>query len=167
MRHVWIVLVAALWGCAAPTGVSSTEPGDSFVGKYDTFFDPTDHGEIPTDGSDIAWVSAGEQFHTWTFTLTGPSTMTITTNRPDGEPGLDTTLYLHRFDSVTGLWGRSIARNDNREDSLWWSGLEEDLDEGAYQVKVKAALEGDTGAFVLDLSCTGDGCTPTAEPSAQ
>jgi hypothetical protein len=129
-------------------------------GKADTQRKPTDHGEIPFDTKVNSAITDAEQFHAWTFELSGDAHVTMTTSYALlGQRRTDTVLYLYK-EGPTG-WGSYIARNDDYG-STTYSRLIKDLGAGNYRVLVKGHQDETRGKFGITVGCDGDGCAPAA-----
>ena len=97
-------------GCSGDDTASSgsdskgDEENAPIDGKADSFFNPTEHGDltfgVPAQGT----FTDDEHFHAWTFTLTGDADVTLSS--PNVTPNLDTVVYLsgqRRFNSSQKL----------------------------------------------------------------
>ena len=167
------LLVGFVFGCAACSGDDSTSsdgntkgdednvPAD---GKADSFFNPTEHGDlsfgVPAQGT----FTEDEHFHAWTFALSAQADVSLSS--PNVTPNLDTVMYLYRRDPGATSWGRYIQRNDDFDGNIW-SKISKTLDAGEYRVIVKAYKTALTGTFQLDGTCEGDGCPGASSGDCQ
>ena len=158
LRTFLALTLALASGCAASSDEKVAGPEDDapLDGKLDSFRRPTDHGGIAFGELVRATVTRDQGFHTWTFALTGPATLTIATSRVPHERTLDTVVYLYRLQD-SGTFGRYIERNDDYGDSLL-SRIEKSFDAGTYRVLVKGYSVFDLGPFALKVDCAGTGC---------
>lgn len=163
MRAYALVFVLAT-GCLDGGGKGEESDLDVVDGKADSFRKPTQHGVIPFDTEMASAITDTEQFHAWTFTLTGDAQVDLTTSYAvRGQRRTDTVLYLYRHDGTS--WGRYIARNDDYGDTTY-SKLVKQLGAGEYRALVKGYAETTRGKFKLTVGCTGDGCTAPVDPDA-
>lgn len=146
-------------GCMeADKGPESALPSQlASDGKGDTLRSPTERGPIGTRDVQLAELGAEEQFQSWTFTLTGNASMTLTTSTGMRNQAVDTVLYLYR-QKADGTYGAYLARNDDSSTDEVFSQLSRDLTAGTYRVVVKGYSLEDTGRFALTTTCEGDGC---------
>ena len=166
MRNLATALVClALTACvgspldAEKGAVEEDAPID---GAFDSFRSTTDHGALTFGVADRAELTAATGFHSWTFTLTGPASVTLLTQRPTPSARVvDTVLYLYR-ESATG-WGRALSSNDDSMGTLF-SAISRDLDAGHYRIIVKGYVRATRGTFGVLADCTGSGCSATPPP---
>ena len=152
--------VLMILGCSSQgesgKGEESQMPVD---GSADSFFSPTEHGELMFGVENSGELAADAGYHTWTFTLTGAAKVRLEV-KPD-VTNFDTVMYLYK-NQESGSWGSYIAKNDDYEDNVW-SVIEKDLDAGDYKVLLKGYKEKIRGSFGLEASCSGDGCPGSSD----
>lgn len=161
-RSLTLVCLAALVGCAPATAKDGLEEDAPIDGAYDSFRSPTDHGVLTFGRAEHAELTAAEGFHAWTFSLSGPASVSLRTEAATmGAREVDTVLYLYR-EGATG-WGRAITSNDDSMGSLF-SALTRSLEAGRYRIIVKGYQRTTRGAFGVVAECSGAGCgTPVTE----
>ena len=143
-------------------GKGAEEAPFTLDGKTDTFRKPTEHGTLSLlSQPSAAEFNDDELFHSWTFELTEPATISL---RTDIEKNVDTVMYLYRRTSPTANWGRYIKKNDDHEGNLF-SQIDRQASAGLYRVKVKAYKLSIRGDFTLTADCSGAGCEAEPEPS--
>jgi hypothetical protein len=126
-------------------------------GAFDSFRSTTDHGELVFGRAERASLTAAAGFHSWTFTLTGPASVTLLTQlATPSSRELDTVLYLYR-ETASG-WGRALTSNDDSPGSLF-SAISRSLTAGHYRIIVKGYVRATRGAFGVLADCTGAGCS--------
>ena len=154
----WALAVAPflMFACDDGKGPEDNVPED---GKLDSFQRPTDHGEIPFGSLTTAKLTAGEQHHTWTLSLSAGAHLHASTSRVPHAASIDTVLYLYKFNGTS--WGSYIARNDD-DGRNHWSSIDRDLEAGEYRVLVKGYSASTKGSFNLTVDCDGAGCAPSA-----
>jgi len=157
MRSLTVLACLALVGCVAAdlkdVGAEEDAPID---GAYDSLRSPTDHGVLTFGTASRAELTAAEGYHAWTFSVTGPATVTVRTEAATtGGREVDTVLYLYR-EGDTG-WGRNIASNDDAGSSLF-SSIRRELTAGRYRAVVKGYRRTTRGAFGIVADCSGVGC---------
>lgn len=161
MRLAGVTALAAaigLFGCDAET--EDTESSSESVIEGDSLEKPTEHGAAAFGERVTARIAGKHRHHAWTFELAGDAVVSLRTSEEAGDEP-DTVLYL--YEETDGRWGEHIARNDDESDESWYSRLDEPLAAGRYRVVVEGLARRDTGAFGLDITCAGAGCT-TAHP---
>lgn len=124
-------------------------------GSADSFYAPTEHGELVFGVGNAATLDADHGYHAWLFTLGGNAAVSLKVSTSTAN--LDTVMYLYRQDSDSGGWGSYIARNDDYQGNVW-SGLDEDLGAGDYKIMLKGYKKAIHGSFSLKAECTGGGC---------
>ncbi len=131
-------------------------------GAYDSFRSPTDHGLLAFGVQGQGTLTAAEGFHSWTFSLSGPASVALRTERTaTSTRDVDTVLYLYR-EGATG-WGRALTSNDDSMGSLF-SAISRNLEAGRYRIIVKGYQRSTRGPFGVVAECTGAGCgTPITE----
>ena len=153
-----LLLSAALSACAA-SGGKGDEDNPLGDGKADSFFSPTEHGQLVFGAPNQAAISPEELFHSWTFTLTGSAQLSIKTQI---EKNLDTVMYLYRRQPGATSWGRYLRKNDDHDGQLF-SQIDVNAGAGEYRVVVKGFKQSMLGSFSVLGSCTGDGCPRPGE----
>lgn len=149
--------------CGAPPqdGKGAEEQPLAEGDKLDSFQKPTDHGALAFATAGKAELTKKEQFHAWTFSLSGDAALTLrTTAQTKNGKKVDTVVYLYK-QKANGAWGSYIGRNDDDGNSVW-SKLERKADAGNYRVIVKGYASSDLGKFSLFVDCAGNGCAPVA-----
>lgn len=132
--------------------------------KADSFRKPTYHGVIPFDVPMASAITDTEQFHAWTFTLTGDARVELVTSYAvRGQRRTDTVLYLYKHDGTS--WGPYIARNDDYGNTTY-SKIVKNLGAGEYRALVKGYKSMTRGKFTLTARCEGEGCAPPVDPDA-
>ncbi len=153
---------ACVGGCATEAAIEEIEKGEeSQIDKraVTSFRNPVVHGQIAFDKPAVATLSDSAGFHAWDFELSGEADLSITTGPSVRRRyQLDTVVYVYRRQE-DGSWGRDVARNDDRENSLW-SMIEEPFDQGTYRILVKGYNSRVRGDFALSVNCEGAGCSP-------
>jgi subtilisin-like proprotein convertase family protein len=125
-------------------------------GAYDSFRSPTDHGVLAFGTAARSELTAAAGYHAWTFSLTGPASVTVRTEAATlGGREVDTVLYLYR-EGASG-WGRNIASNDDAGGSLF-SSIRRELTAGRYRAVVKGYRRTTRGPFGIVAECSGAGC---------
>ncbi len=148
------LLATSLLACGADKGAEDEPLSED--GKADSFYKPTEHGQLVFDAPNAAAISDAERFHSWTFTLTDEATVSLRTAVSNN---LDTVMYLYRRDAgSTGSFGSYIEKNDDHEDDSLYSQIDLDAGAGEYRVVVKAFKTAMKGPFELGATCTGAGC---------
>lgn len=153
MKWALAVVPFLLLACDDAKGPEENLPED---GKLDSFRTPTDHGAISFGAAVSAKLTATEQHHTWTLTLSGPAQLHAFTSRVPHAASIDTVLYLYKR-TATG-WGSYIERNDD-DGRNHWSSIDRALDAGEYRVLVKGYAASTKGLFNLTVDCDGAGCS--------
>ena len=153
-----VTFLFALTACGE-TSTPSTDKGaeeeELVGGKQDSFFKPTEHGQLVYGLPNEASIDDDARFHSWEFALTGPATVGIQTNV---SKNLDTVMYLYRRDTPDEAWGRFVQKNDDWKGNIW-SRIELDADDaGLYRVVVKPFKKALRGTFTVTAECAGDGC---------
>lgn len=155
------LLATTTFGCVADKGDEENPLGGD--GKADSFYKPTEHGELVFGAPNRAEITEAEKFHAWTFTLTGDAKVSIKT---DVSKNLDTVMYLYRRDAgSTGSFGSYVAKNDDHDGEIW-SQIDLEGKAGEYRVLVKAFKSGQLGTFSVVGSCDGAGCPGPATCAA-
>ncbi|GEM_PF-2987355 len=135
-----------------------TEKGDEEQaltgGKSDSFFKPTNHGELNFGVPSTASISSDARFHAWTFTLSDDAKVTLKT---DVSRNLDTVMYLYKRDNPMDSWGRYIKKNDDHKGNIW-SQITLSGEAAQYRVIVKPFKKALKGSFDLNATCDGAGC---------
>ncbi len=157
MKWVLAVLPFALLACDDAKGLEDNVPED---GKLDSFRSPTDHGGISFGTVTTAKLTATEQHHTWTLSLSAPARLHAFTARVPHAASIDTVLYLYKR-TATG-WGAYIERNDD-DGRNHWSSFDRELAAGEYRVLVKGFSASTKGSFNLTVDCDGSGCAPASQ----
>lgn len=80
----------------APTEGKGGEDNEPVDGKADSFFNPTDHGDLTFGVPAQATFTDDEQFHAWTFSLSAAADVSLSS--PNVTSNLDTVMYLYRCD---------------------------------------------------------------------
>ena len=154
MKATWMMLAMALAvGCAEDAG-KGTEEDPLTSGKDDSFYRPTEHGELRFTTSNPATISDAERFHAWTFTLSDNATVDISTSVSNN---LDTVMYMYRRDTPGAAWGAYIQKNDDDRGKIS-SRIKLDAQAGEYRVVVKGFKSALRGSFNVDATCDGPGC---------
>lgn len=156
MKWALVLVPFALLACDDTKGPEDNIPED---GKLDSFRSPTDHGVISFGSVAIAKLSAAEQHHTWTMSLSAPAHLHAFTARVPHAASIDTVLYLYKR-TATG-WGAYIERNDD-DGRNHWSSIDRELTAGEYRVLVKGYSASTKGSFNLTVDCDGAGCAPAS-----
>ncbi|MFN3197196.1 MAG: hypothetical protein ACE366_02090 [Bradymonadia bacterium] len=128
--------------------------------KADSFFRPTQHGDIAFGVPSNGTLGTDTRFHAWNFDLTdkaGVSLETSSSNR-----NLDTVMYLYRWNDQTETWGRYIAKNDDASRDTLFSRIAKELETGKYRVIVKGLKRATSGPFSVKIECEGAGCAANA-----
>ena len=128
-------------------------------GKDDSFFQPTEHGELRMATANPAKITEDEKFHAWTFSLAGDATVDLHT---EVSPNLDTVMYLYRRTSPSDSWGRYIDKNDDDGSNIS-SRIKLEGGEGEYRVIVKGFKSALRGTFELHGECAGTGCVASTD----
>ena len=153
-----LLAASALVGCATdPKGEEDELP---IEGKDDSFFQPTSHGDLAFGTPARAQITAGEGFHSWTFTLTGSAKVKVATSELTGT--LDTVLYIYKRTSPSSAWGEYAYKNDDASDHTSASTLTMNLTKGQYRVLVKGFKRAQRGNFRVGGTCSGAGCPTQA-----
>ena len=165
-RHLALgALLLALtgFGCAGDGKGEEENVFDEYEAKADSFSQPTEHGMLVFGVAQDAELSEDHLYHAWDFTLTDQSTVSIETVLVTAN--LDTVMYLYRFNTETGRWGRYIARNDDADSSTVRSRIARDLEAGQYRVLVKGFKTSLRGQFQIVATCEGAGCAGSGDCS--
>lgn len=157
MRRLLLALTAT-----ATLAACSTDVGRDASYATDSFRNPTHHGELDFFGDNVAEFSNEENFHGWSFTLTGDATVTLGTQLLT--PNLDTMVYLYDADDNGEKVGPNIGKDDNDGDDGISSLLTKQLEAGRYFIQVKTQNQAMRGRFKLTTACAGVGC-PVLEPT--
>jgi hypothetical protein len=166
MRNAWLLGLLAIGSsaCADELGVDKgTEDAVLDDGKADTFFDPTDHGELSFGAHNRAEITADASFHAWTFTLTDTAEVSL---RTVIEGNLDTVMYLYRRDIGSDNWGRFFLKNDDASEGELFSQIDFEGEAAEYRIIVKGFKRSHRGPFAVLGECVGNGCPSTEECSA-
>ncbi|QED30005.1 hypothetical protein FRD01_22775 [Microvenator marinus] len=160
MKTFWfpfLLSTSALIACGDVENSSAKGEEESALidGKEDSFFRPTQHGDLSFGLENRATVTADEVFHAWEFTLTDASSIELKTVL--GTRNLDTVMYLYRRDSSEETWGRYIKKNDDHQGEIW-SQIDGEFEAGQYRVIVKPFKTKMTGSFHVAATCEGAGC---------
>lgn len=155
---VALLLAAALASCTAGGG-KGDEDNPLGGDKADSFFSPTEHGQLVFGAPNQAAITDKELFHSWTFTLSGSAQVSI---RTQIEKNLDTVMYLYRREPGATGWGRYLRKNDDHDGELF-SQIDLDAGAGEYRVLVKGFKQSMRGSFSVLGTCTGDGCPRPGE----
>ena len=148
------LLLGSLAGCAAVPKGEEQDLFEDYEGKADSFFRPTQHGELPFGTTTDTELTDDARYHAWDFHLAGAATVSAFTDSLD----IDTVLYIYRYDERTERWGRYIAKNDDIDETTLLSRLDLDLDAGRYRALVKGYRPDERGWFDFTLACAGTGC---------
>jgi hypothetical protein len=155
MRITSLILPSLLLAACAPGLDKGQEEAEPIDGKFDSFFSPTEHGDLTWFVANQSELNEDDRFHSWTFELTDAADVELLTET--GEKNLDTVMYLyHRADSSQS-WGSYLVKNDDDGDLLT-SRISESLEAGQYRVLVKGFKIAMTGRFEVVASCDGPGC---------
>lgn len=155
-RTAALILASTLaFACSDAGTDKGAEENPLTDGKSDSFFRPTEHGTLRWGLSNPGRLTDDEQFHAWTFELTGEATVDLVT---EPSPNLDTVMYLYKRTSEDDSWGRYIKKNDDDGDSIA-SRIRLNGDAGEYRVIVKGFKTALRGGFGVMGECEGDGCT--------
>ncbi len=160
------VVLASILATAAGCSAVTDEDAASAEENLDAFGRPTEHGALGFDRSNDASFTEDQRFHAWTFTLTAPAQIALSTELR--AQNLDTVAYLYK--KGAGGWGQYVATNDNSGGTLA-SRINGRFDAGEYMLKIKARHASMRGAFAVLGQCTGAGCpsanvTCAAPPAA-
>mgnify|MGYP003676504419 CR=1 FL=1 len=151
MKRLSLLLLLALGSPLAACGEADAKGGEDNAlaedGKFDSWFVPTEHGEMRFVAPNQAELREGELFHSWIFTLSD-----------DAEIDLHTVMYLYRRDSSDEEWGRYVRKNDD-DGELVSSRITHEAIAGEYRVIVKGYKTLLRGEFSLISTCAGAGCT--------
>lgn len=128
-------------------------------GKDDSFFRPTEHGELRMDIANPATMKTDELFHSWTFELGGDAQVDLKT---EVSKNLDTVMYLYHRTSPSDSWGRYIKKNDDDGDKIS-SRIVYEGGAGEYRVVVKGFKTALRGTFSVFGECTGSGCVASTD----
>lgn len=146
------VVAASTFACVADKGA---EDDPLIEGKADSFYSPTNHGQLTFGAPNRAEISEAERFHAWTFTLTAAATVSV---RTEISNNLDTVMYLYRRDAgSTGSFGSYVEKNDDHGDGIY-SQIDFEGEPGEYRVIIKAFKSAQRGPFAVNGSCEGAGC---------
>lgn len=163
MKRLSLLLLLTLGAPLAACGNTDAKGGEDNAlaedGKFDSWFVPTEHGEMRFVAPNDAALQDGQLFHSWTFTLSGDAEIDL---HIEGGVNLDTVMYLYRRDSSEEEWGRYARRNDDDGD-LVTSRITHDATAGEYRVIVKGYKTQLRGEFRLFGECSGDGCTTSTD----
>lgn len=154
---VTVISMLLLAACGSDDGGKGAESQMPVDGSADSFFSPTEHGEVMFGLNNEAELKEDAGYHAWTFTLTGEAQVKLVII--PHAANFDTVMYLYK-NQESGNWGSYIAKNDDSGDNLW-SALDETLSAGQYKVLVKGYKEKVRGSFALGAECSGDGCPGT------
>ncbi len=124
------------------------------LGKADSFFKPTEHGQVNFNLANQAALVDEALFHAWEFTLSEGAQVVLTTQTSGN---LDTVMYLYRRDPGQSSWGRFHKKNDDHDGKLS-SQIKLDGDAAEYRVVVKGHKKAMRGPFTLEAQCDGAGC---------
>lgn len=163
--HALSTICALASGCAADEmkpEANDQQPPDLESKAAQSFRNPVEHGKIAFGDPAVAKLSGSEGFHAWDVELSGQAFLSVTTGPAGrGDYEVDTVAYVYRRQEG-GSWGRHIARNDDKANSLW-SKIDESFGEGTYRILVKGYKSGVRGKFALNVNCEGAGCLPKPE----
>lgn len=158
MARIYALILASSLAFACGDGVvddKGTEDNPLTDGKDDSFYRPTEHGALRMGIANPATMTDDEQFHAWTFELTGDATIELST---EVSQNLDTVMYLYQRTSPTDSWGRYKKKNDD-DGELVSSRIKLEATAGEFRVVVKGFKSALRGTFAVHGECTGDGCT--------
>ncbi|MEZ4368505.1 MAG: hypothetical protein R2939_19830 [Kofleriaceae bacterium] len=159
-----LALAALLPACVAGADGKEEESALPEEGAADSFRSPTDHGDLAFGVGAPSVLTDDARYHTWTFDLSGPAQVKLTTSYALlGQRRTDTVLYLYK-EGPTG-WGPYIARNDDYGTTTY-SQLIRSLGAGRYRALVKGYLDTTRGKFKLTIDCAGEGCQPATPTDA-
>ena len=160
-------LLAALFSSALLFGCGDTAPEDKGEeenpltdGKSDSFFQPTEHGDLRMGVPNRASFTADEMFHSWQFELSDDAKVELTTDT--SSRNLDTVMYVYKRLDTADSWGRFHRKNDDDGDSLTSRILLEG-EAAQYRVVVKGHKKAMRGAFTVNAECAGPGCQANAD----
>ncbi len=155
VRHLATLTLTSAMALSVAACVGDTIGSDSAY-STDSFASPTEHGELRFGAPNPAEFTNDNRFHAWTFTLTGPAELELSTELDAAN--LDTVMYLYRRSEDS--WGSYIDKNDDH-DGLLASRISRTLEAGDYRIKVKTTKVAMRGSFSVIGTCTGDGCPTT------
>jgi len=151
------VILSGLFFLSACVGVEPQQKGDEDDfpqnGSFDSWYTPTEHGELPFGSQAAASLTADQSYHVWDFTVDGPAHVALTTG--SSNLALDTVMYLYR--QRDDSWGSYYSRNDDFGTGVF-SHIDAELDSGTYRVVVKGYKRALRGEFFLQSECDGTGC---------
>jgi hypothetical protein len=156
-RRLGTVLLVIILFFAACHGASSSKGPEDDIddeGKFDSFYAPTEHGQLSFSEAHEASVSDDELYHAWDFEITSPVAIEIEVQLLNLE---DSVIYLYRWNDERSSWGSYITRDDDGGEGDG-SLIRMDLDVGSYRLMVKGYRRGMRGSFVVLASCDGAGC---------
>lgn len=130
-------------------------------GSFDSWYAPTEHGELEFGVQAAASLSADRSYHVWDFTIEGPATVALSTG--SSNRALDTVMYLYKRNEAS--WGHYVERNDDAGGGVF-SHIDAEVSAGTYRVVVKGFKRALHGDFVLEAGCTGPGCPSRNEVSS-
>ena len=163
----YLMLFVLATGCLGDEGKGPEDDLDILEdGKADSMRKPTYHGPIGygTGAAQTTAITDEEQFHAWTFDLSGDASVQLLTSYAVlGQRRTDTVLYLYKHNGTS--WGSYIARNDDYGNTTY-SKLIRDLGPGSYRVLVKGHSATTRGKFKIQVDCDGEGCAPPVDPNA-
>lgn len=159
MKPQYLVLFfVALFAFACGEADSPTDKGEEenalTDGKSDSFFKPTEHGQLRFGTRNPGTIDEDALFHAWTFELTDDAEVDL---RTEISANLDTVMYLYRREPGAESWGRFHRKNDDDGDKVS-SRITLDAAAGEYRVVVKGFKSALRGSFNLTADCTGAGC---------
>lgn len=145
------VTTLALLGMTACAGDDVGSQSDNVT---DSFYNPTEHGELEFTAPNPAELTDEQRFHSWTFSLSGEAEIELGTELYT--QNLGSVMYLYRRRD-NGNWGSYIDKSQDYEDGPA-SFIAKSLDAGEYRIKVKAVKTYQTGSLAVVASCDGAGC---------
>lgn len=153
-------LSLCLAACGAPDEGLEKAPGGEEQAltdsKADSFFRPTEHGDIAFGAPSSGRLGDSASFHAWTFQLADDAQVKIETASSDRN--LDTVMYLYRWQPERETWGRYIEKNDDLSSKSLQSRIEAELGVGRYRIIVKGLKRATAGRFTVQVDCEGAGC---------
>lgn len=154
-------MICTLFAACTPAEDGASKGGEDDpltsgdLGKTDSFRAPTEHGEIFPGESGRVKVEDGKVYHAWTFTLTAPADLTLSTSV---STNLDTVMYVYRREPGASAWGSYVAKNDDYRGNIWSRVDIDKAEAGEYRVIVKPFKSALRGEFTFEYGCTGAGC---------
>lgn len=158
---VLALLTPLALGCSPAGKGAESNPLAEIGSKADSFFNPTDLGQLQFFHGNAGGFAEDRQFLAYQFELTADSVLELEVQADDGET--DTVMYLYR-QRANGDWGSYVAKDDDGGFDLL-SKIDASFGPGQYKLIVKAFEHGTVAPFYVEASCTGSGC-PAITPAA-